>query len=211
MAQVFRTRIDPFVQKLSFVRIHSGHLKRDEQVHASTSRKNIMEHKQSNASPLVAPARITFDHDMAVVLGGNAPGWRDTHMAQLLDKAVYAPTIGRFKVYIIDEVHMLSRNAFNAMLKTLEEPPPHVKFLFATTEIRKVPVTILSRTQRFDLRRVEPDVLVRNLEMICENEGARVEAITPGRAPGGGHRQVASGVESRLLSDRGHRPDPAAR
>jgi len=73
-------------------------------------------------------------------------------------------------------VHMLSTGAFNALLKTLEEPPPHAKFIFATTEIRKVPVTILSRTQRFDLRRVEPDVLVKNLEMICENEGARVEA-----------------------------------
>jgi DNA polymerase-3 subunit gamma/tau len=71
---------------------------------------------------------------------------------------------------------MLSTGAFNALLKTLEEPPPHAKFIFATTEIRKVPVTILSRTQRFDLRRVEPDVLVKNLEMICENEGARVDA-----------------------------------
>lgn len=71
---------------------------------------------------------------------------------------------------------MLSTGAFNALLKTLEEPPPHAKFIFATTEIRKVPVTILSRTQRFDLRRVEPEVIVKNLEMICAAEGARVEA-----------------------------------
>ena len=66
----------------------------------------------------------------------------------------YAPVSARYKVYIIDEVHMLSKQAFNALLKTLEEPPPHVKFMFATTEIRKVPVTVLSRCQRFDLRRV---------------------------------------------------------
>ncbi|HKR86901.1 MAG TPA: DNA polymerase III subunit gamma/tau, partial [Phenylobacterium sp.] len=97
-------------------------------------------------------------------------------MRELLEGVRYAPVEARYKVYIIDEVHMLSTGAFNALLKTLEEPPPHAKFIFATTEIRKVPVTILSRTQRFDLRRVEPDVLVKNLEMICENEGARVEA-----------------------------------
>ncbi|MDZ4371484.1 MAG: DNA polymerase III subunit gamma/tau [Phenylobacterium sp.] len=95
---------------------------------------------------------------------------------ELLDGVRYAPVEARYKVYIIDEVHMLSTGAFNALLKTLEEPPPHAKFIFATTEIRKVPVTILSRCQRFDLRRVEPEVLVKNLEMICENEGARVEA-----------------------------------
>ncbi|HEX7885876.1 MAG TPA: DNA polymerase III subunit gamma/tau [Phenylobacterium sp.] len=95
---------------------------------------------------------------------------------EILDSVRYAPVQARYKVYIIDEVHMLSTQAFNGLLKTLEEPPPHAKFIFATTEIRKVPVTILSRTQRFDLRRVEPEVLVKNLEMICENEGARVEA-----------------------------------
>ncbi|MDB5444757.1 MAG: dnaX [Phenylobacterium sp.] len=97
-------------------------------------------------------------------------------MRELLEGVRYAPVEARYKVYIIDEVHMLSTGAFNALLKTLEEPPPHAKFIFATTEIRKVPVTILSRTQRFDLRRVEPEVLVKNLEMICEAEGARVEA-----------------------------------
>jgi DNA polymerase-3 subunit gamma/tau len=96
-------------------------------------------------------------------------------MRELLDGVRYAPVEARYKVYIIDEVHMLSTGAFNALLKTLEEPPPHAKFIFATTEIRKVPVTILSRTQRFDLRRVEPEVLIGNLEMICEREGARVE------------------------------------
>ena len=69
----------------------------------------------------------------------------------IIDGVRYAPVNARFKVYIIDEVHMLSKNAFNALLKTLEEPPEHVKFIFATTEIRKVPVTVLSRCQRFDL------------------------------------------------------------
>jgi DNA polymerase-3 subunit gamma/tau len=97
-------------------------------------------------------------------------------MRDLLDGVRYAPVEARYKVYIIDEVHMLSTGAFNALLKTLEEPPPHAKFIFATTEIRKVPVTILSRTQRFDLRRVEPEVIIKNLEMITEAEGARVEA-----------------------------------
>ncbi|MGH7011896.1 MAG: DNA polymerase III subunit gamma/tau, partial [Caulobacteraceae bacterium] len=84
-------------------------------------------------------------------------------MRELLDGVPFAPALARYKVYIIDEVHMLSGHAFNALLKTLEEPPAHAKFVFATTEIRKVPVTILSRCQRFDLRRVEGEVLVRNL------------------------------------------------
>ena len=97
-------------------------------------------------------------------------------MRELLDGVRYAPTEARYKVYVIDEVHMLSTAAFNALLKTLEEPPPHAKFIFATTEIRKVPVTILSRCQRFDLRRVEPEVLVKHLGGIAEKEGARVDA-----------------------------------
>jgi DNA polymerase-3 subunit gamma/tau len=96
-------------------------------------------------------------------------------MRDLLDSVRYAPMEARYKIYIIDEVHMLSTAAFNALLKTLEEPPPHAKFIFATTEIRKVPVTILSRCQRFDLRRVEQDVLMAHLERICSLEGALVE------------------------------------
>ncbi len=96
-------------------------------------------------------------------------------MRELLDSVRYAPVEARSKVYIIDEVHMLSTAAFNALLKTLEEPPPHAKFIFATTEIRKVPVTILSRCQRFDLRRVEPDVLGPHLERVAAQEGAAVE------------------------------------
>lgn len=94
---------------------------------------------------------------------------------EILDGVRYAPTEARYKVYIIDEVHMLSKNAFNALLKTLEEPPPHVKFIFATTEIRKVPVTILSRCQRFDLRRVEVDVLRSHFANVCEKENMKIE------------------------------------
>jgi DNA polymerase-3 subunit gamma/tau len=94
---------------------------------------------------------------------------------QLTDGVRYSPASARYKVYIIDEVHMLSDKAFNAFLKTLEEPPPHAKFIFATTEIRKVPVTILSRCQRFDLRRVEADVLVNHLRKICVAEGVTID------------------------------------
>ena len=94
---------------------------------------------------------------------------------QINDSVRYAPTSARYKVYIIDEVHMLSTAAFNAFLKTLEEPPAHAKFVFATTEIRKVPVTVLSRCQRFDLRRVEADVLMSHLGNIAAKESVEVE------------------------------------
>jgi DNA polymerase-3 subunit gamma/tau len=93
---------------------------------------------------------------------------------ELIDGVLYRPVSARYKIYIIDEVHMLSRNAFNALLKTLEEPPEHVKFIFATTEIRRVPVTVLSRCQRFDLRRVKFDVLVDHFARIAEAEGATI-------------------------------------
>src|SRR5437588_3643188 len=94
---------------------------------------------------------------------------------QINDAIRYAPVSARYKVYILDEVHMLSTPAFNALLKTLEEPPPHVKFVFATTEIRKVPITILSRCQRFDLRRVDASLLVKHLEGICAKEDISAE------------------------------------
>jgi DNA polymerase-3 subunit gamma/tau len=94
---------------------------------------------------------------------------------QINDSVRYAPASARYKVYIIDEVHMLSTAAFNAFLKTLEEPPEHAKFVFATTEIRKVPVTVLSRCQRFDLRRVEADVLMKHLANIAAREKVEVE------------------------------------
>ena len=93
---------------------------------------------------------------------------------EIIDSVHYRAASARYKVYIIDEVHMLSTNAFNALLKTLEEPPAHVKFIFATTEIRKVPVTVLSRCQRFDLRRIEPEVMITLLQKIAAAEGAAI-------------------------------------
>jgi len=96
-------------------------------------------------------------------------------MRELLDGVPYLPVQARTKVYIIDEVHMLSNSSFNALLKTLEEPPEHVIFIFATTEIRRVPVTILSRCQRFDLKRVPPEKLIAHLARIAEAEGASID------------------------------------
>ncbi|MEC7670022.1 MAG: DNA polymerase III subunit gamma/tau, partial [Pseudomonadota bacterium] len=93
---------------------------------------------------------------------------------EIIDSVHYRAASARYKIYIIDEVHMLSTSAFNALLKTLEEPPAHVKFIFATTEIRKVPVTVLSRCQRFDLRRIEPEVMVSLLRKIAGAEGAEI-------------------------------------
>jgi DNA polymerase-3 subunit gamma/tau len=93
----------------------------------------------------------------------------------IIDRVRYAPVSARYKVYIIDEVHMLSTQAFNGLLKTLEEPPPHVKFIFATTEIRKVPITVLSRCQRFDLRRIDAAVIKADLARIAGLEGIEVE------------------------------------
>ena len=124
----------------------------------------------------------------------------------IIDGIRYAPTEARYKVYIVDEVHMLSEKAFNAFLKTLEEPPPHAKFVFATTEIRKVPVTILSRCQRFDLRRVEADVLSAHLRKICGAEGVAVEdealaAIT--RAAEGSVRDALSLLDQAIAHGAG--------
>ena len=95
---------------------------------------------------------------------------------EIIEGVRYAPASARYKVYIIDEVHMLSKQAFNGLLKTLEEPPPHVKFIFATTEIRKVPVTVLSRCQRFDLRRIDSGELAGYLGAIAEKENVKIEA-----------------------------------
>jgi DNA polymerase-3 subunit gamma/tau len=94
---------------------------------------------------------------------------------EIIDAARYAAVSARFKIYIVDEVHMLSKNAFNALLKTLEEPPAHVKFLFATTEVNKVPVTVLSRCQRFDLRRITAEKLAEHFRFVSEREGVAAE------------------------------------
>lgn len=119
----------------------------------------------------------------AAIMAGNHPDVLEldaasrtgvADMRDLLDGVRYAPVSSRHKVYIIDEVHMLSTASFNALLKTLEEPPPHVKFIFATTEIRKVPITVLSRCQRFDLKRLESGELAKHLAKIADREGAKV-------------------------------------
>ncbi|MDX1975511.1 MAG: DNA polymerase III subunit gamma/tau [Rickettsiales bacterium] len=94
---------------------------------------------------------------------------------ELIESVRYLPSSARYKIYIIDEVHMLSNSAFNALLKTLEEPPPHVKFIFATTEARKIPVTILSRCQRFDLKRVDMDTLAAHLAKIAQKENITID------------------------------------
>ncbi|MCH8489521.1 MAG: DNA polymerase III subunit gamma/tau [Oceanicaulis sp.] len=125
---------------------------------------------------------------------------------ELLDGLRYSPVSARYKVYIIDEVHMLSTSAFNALLKTLEEPPPHVKFIFATTEIRKVPVTVLSRCQRFDLKRVDRDVLADHLARICETEGAPVEPeglMAIARAAEGSVRDALSLLDQAIVQAEG--------
>ena len=98
------------------------------------------------------------------------------NMREVIDNAQYAPTAGRFKVYIIDEVHMLSKSAFNAMLKTLEEPPAHVKFILATTDPQKVPVTVLSRCLQFNLRQIPPAVVAGHLQYVLDQEGLPYEA-----------------------------------
>jgi DNA polymerase-3 subunit gamma/tau len=125
---------------------------------------------------------------------------------EILDSVRYAPVMARNKVYIIDEVHMLSTQAFNGLLKTLEEPPPHVKFIFATTEIRKVPVTVLSRCQRFDLKRIETERLAEHLLNICTKEGVKVDAdglMLIARAAEGSVRDGLSLLDQALVQKSG--------
>ena len=125
---------------------------------------------------------------------------------EIIDSVHYRAASARYKIYIIDEVHMLSTNAFNALLKTLEEPPAHVKFIFATTEIRKVPVTVLSRCQRFDLKRIEPEVMMTLIRKIADAEGA---AITDGalalitRAAEGSARDATSLLDQAISNGAG--------
>ncbi|HEY2446177.1 MAG TPA: DNA polymerase III subunit gamma/tau [Rhizomicrobium sp.] len=126
---------------------------------------------------------------------------------QIVDSVRYAPASARYKVYIIDEVHMLSKAAFNALLKTLEEPPAHVEFIFATTEVRKVPVTILSRCQRFDLRRVETEKLVAHLAGIAANEKVEIEPAALSliaRAAEGSVRDALSLLDQAIAHEEGH-------
>lgn len=125
---------------------------------------------------------------------------------EIIDGVRYKPISARYKIYIIDEVHMLSKNAFNALLKTLEEPPDHTKFLFATTEIRKVPITVLSRCQRFDLRRIEPEVLAAHFTRVA---GLEKVTLTPeaaaliGRAADGSARDGMSLLDQAIALSSG--------
>ena len=118
---------------------------------------------------------ITEDRHVDVIEMDAASRTGIDDVRELIEGVRYRPVSARYKVYIVDEVHMLSKQAFNALLKTLEEPPPHVKFVFATTEVRRLPVTVLSRCQRFDLRRVDMEVLIEHFSGIADNEGAEVE------------------------------------
>lgn len=129
------------------------------------------------------------------------------NIREIIESAQYTPLVARTKVFIIDEVHMLSKGAFNALLKTLEEPPEHVRFIFATTEIRKVPVTVLSRCQRFDLRRVEQPVLAAHFKKIAENEQAKADddALTLiARAAEGSVRDGLSILDQAIAMGEGH-------
>ncbi|MBK0400439.1 DNA polymerase III subunit gamma/tau, partial [Limibaculum sp. M0105] len=135
------------------------------------------------------------------------------NIREIIDSVRYRAAQARYKVYIVDEVHMLSTSAFNALLKTLEEPPAHVKFIFATTEIRKVPVTVLSRCQRFDLRRIEPEVMMEHLAAIAAKEGAQVAQdalalIT--RAAEGSVRDALSLLDQAVAHGREGETDAAA-
>jgi DNA polymerase-3 subunit gamma/tau len=126
---------------------------------------------------------------------------------EIIEGARYRPVMARTKVYIIDEVHMLSKQAFNGLLKTLEEPPDHVKFLFATTEIEKVPVTVRSRCQRFDLRRIDAGVLIAFLAGICAKEGVAIEAealALIARAAEGSARDALSLLDQAIAHGAGH-------
>jgi DNA polymerase-3 subunit gamma/tau len=128
---------------------------------------------------------------------------------EILEGVRYSPVSARFKVYIIDEVHMLSTSAFNALLKTLEEPPAHVKFIFATTEIRKVPVTVLSRCQRFDLKRIDRDELTDHLARICQKESANVDRdglMAIARAAEGSVRDALSLLDQAIVQAEGDGP-----
>ncbi len=123
---------------------------------------------------------------------------------EIIEGAQYRPVSARCKVYIIDEVHMLSKNAFNALLKTLEEPPPHIVFIFATTEIRRVPVTVVSRCQRFDLRRVESEILASHLCDIAKKEGFALSvqaAAMLARAAEGSVRDGLSLLDTAISGD----------
>ncbi|RMF74184.1 MAG: DNA polymerase III subunit gamma/tau [Planctomycetota bacterium] len=139
---------------------------------------NCLAHDAPSANPCCeceSCVAIAEGQDIDVIEIDAASNTGVDNIRELRSNAAYRPARARFKVYIIDEVHMLSTGAFNALLKTLEEPPEHVKFILATTEIQKVPATIQSRCQRFNFRNIGPDVIAARLAAICEAEGAEAD------------------------------------
>jgi DNA polymerase-3 subunit gamma/tau len=143
-----------------------------------------------------------------------ATNTRVDEMRQLLDNAVYVPTRGRFKVYVIDEVHMLSNSAFNAMLKTLEEPPEHVKFILATTEPQKIPVTVLSRCLQFNLKQMLAPAIAAHLERVLKEEGVQAEPAAlrlVAQAARGSMRDALSLIDQAIAYSGGNVTEAAAR
>ena len=139
---------------------------------------NCLEKKEGDVEPCNACSNCKSIQmgrhvDVIEMDGASKTGVND--IREIIETVVYRAASAKFKVYIIDEVHMLSNSAFNALLKTLEEPPEHVKFIFATTEIKKIPLTILSRVNRFDLKRLEIDVLMKHLLEILQREGLKAD------------------------------------
>jgi DNA polymerase III subunit gamma/tau len=143
-----------------------------------------------------------------------ATNTRVDEMRQLLDNAAYAPTLGRFKVYVIDEVHMLSNSAFNAMLKTLEEPPEHIKFILATTDPQKIPVTVLSRCLQFNLKQMPAAAIAAHLERVLKDEGVPAEAPAlrlVAHAARGSMRDALSLVDQAIAYSAGNLAEAAVR
>ena len=164
-----------------------------------------------NGAPTVSPCG-TCEHCVAIAQGrhvdvleldaASRTGVND--IREIIESVHYRAASARYKIYILDEVHMLSTSAFNALLKTLEEPPAHVKFIFATTEIRKVPVTVLSRCQRFDLRRIEPETMMEMLRRIATAEKADItdEALALVTRAAEGSARDATSLLDQAISDR---------
>lgn len=150
---------------------------------------------------------ITSGQDVDVIEIDGASNNGVEQVRELRQNAALRPSRSRFKIYYIDEVHMLSTGAFNALLKTLEEPPPHVKFLFSTTEAAKIPVTVLSRCQRYDFAGINPEGIARSLAEVCRREGVTVEPEALGivaRRAGGSLRDAQSMLEQLLASGNSH-------
>ena len=146
--------------------------------------------------------QITEDRHIDVIEMDAASNTGVDNIRNIIETVSYAPSSAKYKIYIIDEVHMLSKSAFNALLKTLEEPPANVKFIFATTEIKKIPVTILSRCQRFDLKRLDAPMMATHLQNICSQESVEIdeEALNLIAISAGGSVRDALSLLDRTIS-----------